>query len=181
MDLLDPIQKKEIETICNTYSIKKLSLFGSAARADLGSDSDIDILVEFFPDGVPSLWRFVELQDELIDLFGRKVEVATQAILNNPYRRRSIENDLKELYAAWRTRCRIFVGHGWIRERDAGRISETFKETHPQIPWRQIIGQRNIIVHEYGQIDYEMLYQTAMNDIPERISAIEPMLPPLDS
>lgn len=100
MDLLDPIQKKEIETICNTYSIKKLSLFGSAARADLGSDSDIDILVEFFPDGVPSLGRFVELQDELIDLFGRKVEVATQAILNNPYRRRSIENDLKELYAA---------------------------------------------------------------------------------
>lgn len=63
----------------------------------------------------------------------------------------------------------------------AGRISETFMEAHPQIPWRQIIGQRNIIVHEYGKIDYEMLYQTAMNDIPEPISAIEPLLPPLDS
>ena len=36
-------------------------------------------------------------------------------------------------------------------------------------------------VHEYGQIDYEMLYQTAMNDIPELISAIEPLLPPLES
>ncbi|MHB1390463.1 MAG: HepT-like ribonuclease domain-containing protein [Thermoleophilia bacterium] len=63
----------------------------------------------------------------------------------------------------------------------ATRVSQTFKETHPRIQWRQIIGQRNIIVHEYGQIDYEMLYQTATNDIPELISAIEPILPPLDS
>src|SRR3990172_1467843 len=63
----------------------------------------------------------------------------------------------------------------------ASRISESFRETHPQIPWRQIIGQRNIIVHEYGKIDYEMLYQTAINDIPELISSIEPLLPPLDS
>jgi len=63
----------------------------------------------------------------------------------------------------------------------ASRISESFRKIHPQIPWRQIIGQRNIIVHEYGKIDYAMLYQTAINDIPELISTVEPLLPPLNS
>ncbi len=100
MDLLDTFQKEELEGICSKYSIKKLSLFGSAARADFGPDSDIDVLVEFSPGLAQSLGRFVDLQDELANLFGRKVEVATAAILKNPYRRRRIENDLRELYAA---------------------------------------------------------------------------------
>ncbi|MFA5802004.1 MAG: HepT-like ribonuclease domain-containing protein [Thermoleophilia bacterium] len=62
----------------------------------------------------------------------------------------------------------------------AAHVSVAFRKTHTDIPWRQIIGQRNIIVHEYGQIDYEMLYQTATNDIPELITTIEPILPALD-
>ena len=32
----------------------------------------------------------------------------------------------------------------------AWHVSKTFKEKHPEIPWRQIIGQRNILAHEYG-------------------------------
>ncbi|MFA5802005.1 MAG: nucleotidyltransferase family protein [Thermoleophilia bacterium] len=100
MDLLKTIPNKEIENICRNFSVKRLSLFGSAARTDFISTSDIDILVEFLPNQAPSLGRLVELQDELTDLLGRKVEVATVAILNNPYRRRQIESDLRELYAA---------------------------------------------------------------------------------
>lgn len=34
----------------------------------------------------------------------------------------------------------------------AGRVSAAFRERHPEIPWRQIIGQRNILIHEYGDI-----------------------------
>ncbi|MHB1390464.1 MAG: nucleotidyltransferase family protein [Thermoleophilia bacterium] len=100
MAILDKNQKKELEKVCVGFSIRKLSVFGSAARDDFGPDSDIDVLVEFHPDRVPSLGRFVDLQDALTDLFRRKVEVSTVAILNNPYRRREIENDLQELYAA---------------------------------------------------------------------------------
>ncbi|HEX7048049.1 MAG TPA: DUF86 domain-containing protein [Gammaproteobacteria bacterium] len=37
---------------------------------------------------------------------------------------------------------------------------------NPHIPWRDIIGQRNILAHEYGQIDHEMIYRTAVRDIP---------------
>jgi len=42
----------------------------------------------------------VRMQDELSRLFGRKVDLATSAVLENPYRRRSILKDLRELYAA---------------------------------------------------------------------------------
>jgi len=42
----------------------------------------------------------VEMRDELSRLFGRKVDLATPAILENPYRQQSILKDLRELYAA---------------------------------------------------------------------------------
>ena len=62
----------------------------------------------------------------------------------------------------------------------ARRVSLPFMEAHSEIPWRQIIGQRNILAHEYGQIDHEMLFNTAVNDIPALIRMIEHLLPPLD-
>jgi len=43
----------------------------------------------------------------------------------------------------------------------ARRVSTTFQEQHPEIPWRNIIGQRNILAHDYGQIDHDRLYKTA--------------------
>ena len=62
----------------------------------------------------------------------------------------------------------------------ARRVSSTYRDAHPDIPWRKIIGQRNILAHEYGQIDHGLLYKTAVNDIPELIVLIERFLPPLD-
>ena len=62
----------------------------------------------------------------------------------------------------------------------ARRVSTTCREDHTEIPWREIIGQRNILAHEYGQIDHELLYKTATEDIPEIIPIIQNLLPPLD-
>lgn len=62
----------------------------------------------------------------------------------------------------------------------ARRVSTSFQEQHPEIPWREIIGQRNILAHEYGQIDHELLFKTAVEDIPALALLIEPLLPPLE-
>lgn len=62
----------------------------------------------------------------------------------------------------------------------ARRVSPSTMNAHPDIPWRAIIGQRNILAHEYGQIDHEMLYRTAIDDVPGLILMIEKALPPLD-
>lgn len=51
---------------------------------------------------------------------------------------------------------------------------------HPDIPWRKIIGQHNILAHEYGQIDHALLYKTAVDDIAMLIAQIRALLPPLE-
>jgi len=95
------VPRKELAAICRRYKVKKMSLFGSAARGDMRPDSDVDLLVEFKPMEGPSLWGLVDMQDELSPLFGnRRVEIASPEILSNPYRRRTIERDLKVLYEA---------------------------------------------------------------------------------
>ena len=44
-------------------------------------------------------------------------------------------------------------------------ISSAFKEGHPEIPWGEIIGFRNGIVHEYGKTDYLTVYETITQDL----------------
>lgn len=95
------ISRETLQQLVHRFHIRRLVLFGSAARGELGPDSDIDLLLEFEDGGSPSLGGMVEIQEAFSRLFrGRKVDVATPSILNNPYRRRSIEKDMKELYAA---------------------------------------------------------------------------------
>jgi uncharacterized protein with HEPN domain len=59
-------------------------------------------------------------------------------------------------------------------------VSSAYQSEHSEISWREIIGQRNILAHEYGQIDHELLYKTAVEDIPVLITLLEELLPPLD-
>ena len=44
-------------------------------------------------------------------------------------------------------------------------ISEEFKVSHPEIPWGDIMGFRNGIVHEYGKTDYSTVYEIVSRDI----------------
>ena len=95
------VSRTALGKLARRYQVRRLVLFGSAAREQLKPGSDIDLLVEFETGKAPSLGGMVKLKDELSALFGgRKVDVATPAILNNPYRQRAIEKDMKELYAA---------------------------------------------------------------------------------
>ena len=59
------------------------------------------------------------------------------------------------------------------------RVSPVGQQTTPEIPWREIVGQRNILAHEYGQIDHELLYKTVVEDVPGLIDQLEKVLPPV--
>jgi predicted nucleotidyltransferase len=96
---LPEIDRKALAAVCRKYRVKKMSLFGSAARNELRPGSDVDLLVEFKPKQGPSLWGQVRMQEALSPLFdNRQVNIAGPGILNNPYRRSTIERDLKVLY-----------------------------------------------------------------------------------
>lgn len=57
----------------------------------------------------------------------------------------------------------------------ANRVPESFQLQHPDIPWRRIIGQRNVLAHEYDAIDYRRIYEVAtalMTPLIEKIDEI---------
>ena len=56
------------------------------------------------------------------------------------------------------------------------RLSDSIKDGHANIPWRQIAGMRNIIVHAYFQIDWNAVWNTATRDIPSLRPEIESIL-----
>jgi uncharacterized protein with HEPN domain len=61
----------------------------------------------------------------------------------------------------------------------ARRVSTAYREAHPEIPWRKIIGQRNVLAHEYDEILHEVLWRTATIEVPTLATKIEMLLPPL--
>ncbi len=79
------LDRKRIQDFCERHHIRKLSIFGSALRADFKPDSDLDILVEFQPGHVPGL-EFFAIQDELSRLLGRQVDLSTPGFLSKYFR-----------------------------------------------------------------------------------------------
>jgi len=55
----------------------------------------------------------------------------------------------------------------------ARRVSDRFRKKHSKLPWKEMIGLRNILAHDYGRIEHEKLYATAVNDIPKLIASLE--------
>lgn len=54
----------------------------------------------------------------------------------------------------------------------ARRISPELQDAHPEIPWRRITAQRNILVHEYGEIEHELMWSVATGAIPTLITRL---------
>jgi uncharacterized protein with HEPN domain len=59
----------------------------------------------------------------------------------------------------------------------ARHVSEEFQEQHPEIPWLQIIGQRNVLAHDYGEILVERVWLTATKSLPELIARLDQIVP----
>ncbi|HKY21163.1 MAG TPA: HepT-like ribonuclease domain-containing protein [Vicinamibacterales bacterium] len=59
-------------------------------------------------------------------------------------------------------------------------VSPELKASHSHIPWRQIVAQRNVLAHDYGEIKQDRIWLVATDRIPELISQLQPLLPPLD-
>lgn len=61
----------------------------------------------------------------------------------------------------------------------ARRVSSQFREAHPELPWREIGGLRNVISHEYDKVNYESIFRIVRNRLPVLIAMLEPLVPPL--
>ena len=55
---------------------------------------------------------------------------------------------------------------------NAKKLSDEIKETNRDVPWRALAGFRNRIVHDYGNVDLNIVYETLKNDIPSIVNMI---------
>ncbi len=58
------------------------------------------------------------------------------------------------------------------------RISQEFRTAHPDIPWQQMAGMRNRLIHEYDRVDLLEVWVVAQHDIPALVARITPLVPP---
>jgi uncharacterized protein with HEPN domain len=58
----------------------------------------------------------------------------------------------------------------------AKRISDTFKEKHPEVPWKDMAGMRDKLIHGYIDVDLNIVYQTVAVDIPNLLPVIEKII-----
>ncbi|MDO8137882.1 MAG: DUF86 domain-containing protein, partial [Candidatus Brocadiales bacterium] len=60
----------------------------------------------------------------------------------------------------------------------ANRVSPEGRAKYPSIPWLQIIGTRNRLIHGYDNIDFDILYQTIFQDLLPLIAELEKIVSP---
>lgn len=58
----------------------------------------------------------------------------------------------------------------------ANRVTPELRAAHPEIPWRGIIGMRNLAVHAYFTLDWQIVWETASGDVPALASQVTAIL-----
>ena len=59
----------------------------------------------------------------------------------------------------------------------ARRVSSVTQESHPDIAWAEMIGMRNFLIHDYGAVDMEVVWDTVQHSLPDLIKQLEPIVP----
>lgn len=93
------IDEDRLAEICRFHRVSELAVFGSVLRDDFGADSDVDMLYIFEP-GAHVGWREIyELERELSELLGRRVDLVPKRWLN-PRTAEEVLTEARTLYAA---------------------------------------------------------------------------------
>lgn len=60
----------------------------------------------------------------------------------------------------------------------AARVSGEYRNTCPDVPWRDIVGMRNRLVHDYWDTDVGEVWRTVTHDLPDLIDTLVALIPP---
>lgn len=92
------IDLDRLREVCRRYGVVHLDVFGSVARGEADPDSDIDLLYVISPHARLGFGIF-DLENELSEIFGRKVDLVSKKYLH-PLLRDNVIAEAQELYAA---------------------------------------------------------------------------------
>ncbi len=103
MHRLIEAKRSEIAQLCRRFGVRRLEVFGSAARgADFDpARSDVDFLVEFAPETEARAFAtYFDFKEALEALLGRPVDLVMPGAVENPYLRARIEGSREPVFAA---------------------------------------------------------------------------------
>jgi uncharacterized protein with HEPN domain len=60
----------------------------------------------------------------------------------------------------------------------AKRLSDPFRNTHSQIPWKSIAGMRDVLIHHYDNVDLDEVWRTVTVDVPQLAAFLQTVVPP---
>jgi uncharacterized protein with HEPN domain len=60
----------------------------------------------------------------------------------------------------------------------AQHVSSEFRQSYPEIPWREVIGMRHRIVHDYLNVDEDVVWQVVQQDLPQLAKMLDQIIPP---
>ncbi len=60
----------------------------------------------------------------------------------------------------------------------AGRVSKSCCAAHPEIPWKEMTGLRHRLIHGYGDVRLDIVWQVVTETLPGVVAALRPLLPP---
>jgi predicted nucleotidyltransferase len=95
-------KREEIAELCRKHHVRRLSIFGSAARDDFDpATSDVDLRIEFDSASIERYAdNYFDLQDSLESLLERKVDILSSRTIRNPYFRMAVESSQVTIYAS---------------------------------------------------------------------------------
>lgn len=93
---------------------------------------------------------------------------AMRFLLEHVHAKEDMEKDVVLKYAVERNFA--VIGEA------AKRVPESVRNDHPQIPWKEMTGMRDMIIHEYDEIDLDEVWGTIERDIPHALESIDRLL-----
>ncbi len=100
---------------------------------------------------------------------------STRAILTFLQNRKRSDLDSDRLLSSGIIREFMILGEA------AGKISEKTQKQYPELPWKQLIGMRNRLIHAYFEVDNEIIWMTAKNKLPNFCIQLEAIVSEMEA
>ena len=187
--------KQTMQPILQRHAARRAGLFGSMARGDMTEASDVDLLVELPQQ--KSLLDLIRLKYDLEEVLGRKVDVTTYQAIHPRLKEQILLEEVPifmvrdaRFYIQDMLECitlieeytlhlsyQDFLGQRQAQDSVIRRLeiigeavknlSRDFRQTYPEVPWRDLAGLRDVLIHNYLGVDLHEVWQIIEVDLPQ--------------